>query len=122
MDEFVWDWEIACEGGDGWACEVDVGEWGLGVIGFGKADGEGVAAFNVDGDGRWGVVDEGIDECSGGGAGSAGEGFCFDASLVGSDGDLGGGEDLDEVGVGSSRGEVGVEADGASPIFDWDVL
>ena len=60
----------------------------------------------------------GSDDCGGGDAGAAGEGFAFDAALVGADADLAGAENLDEVYIGAARGEVWMETNFVAEVLD----
>ena len=73
----------------------------------GEADFEAVASTDADADGfgGWSGGAEVVQEGAGDNAGAAGEGLGFDAAFVGADEEFAGAFDLDEVGVGSTRGK-----------------
>ena len=118
----VWREELnghgAGEGEVGGAEEGDVAVLVRG--GFFEADGEGIAALDFDLDGGGSAGEFVMDEGAGNHAGAAGEGFIFDAALVGADADAIGSEGLDEVGVGAFGSEGFVVAEAGTEFTDID--
>ncbi len=98
------DFDFAFEDEVGWAGEGDVFE--RLIAGFLETDGQGIAAFDIDFDGRFRAGEQVVHERASDHAGAAGEGFVFDSAFVGADGDVIGSEHFGEVCVGSARCEV----------------
>lgn len=106
------DIDLAFEDEVGGAGEGDSGE--TVVAGFLEADHKGVAAFDIDLDGAGCAGEKVVDQCGSDHTSATSERLIFDAALEGANRDMVRREHGGEVGIGASRGEGRVVADGAA--------
>jgi hypothetical protein len=109
------DWYLAFEDEIGGAGQDDVGE---AVFGAEEINAQGVAAFDQHAEGGLGAGEGGDGQGGGDHAGAAGQGFGFDAALVGADGEVLGSELADKIDVGPAGLEVMVMAEGGAERMD----